>query len=964
MTTQQIGFRLFLEGQQQVINGVRGVGDELQRMSGSVRNAAALGVGLAVIVPTLRDVARGYADTADSVTVLRNQLQLATGSSESAAQAYERLFTIAQRSRTSFTELGNSFAAISRAGATLGLSQERLLTVTEAIGNAMTISGGSAAGMEAALVQLAQGLSAGVLRGDELNSVMEQSPRLARALAEGLGVSTGELRKLGEAGALTAQKIIGALETSAPQLIKEVQGATLTVGQAFTVLSNSTTKFIGDLDRATGASTAAANAIRALSGVVDTLGSTINQHQTAFAILGGLLGGVAAAGSVAAVGYGVLKIAGAVGTLGAALAANPAVLALLGIGAVAGVGAAVVSAANRTSAGIEDAIRTLEEANRRSEAALARAEARGSTKAADNIRATMDARLKQIRALRGEQALLDAPVDNTAEETRIQRQTAQYAEQQAAIKGLTDLKLQLAGVDSSYTGKVEALINARQLGLVSDKEYDTMLGQLQKQVHKLSDEEKDAAALSQARADAAASAARDWEQSQAAGIARANDLLEAAHAAGIVSDREYYATRRALVEQDTATRVQALERERAAVASARLASSDDAELQRQRIAQRQKLASLDAQIATARADGAKGVTVLGMQEGTADKRRLSSLQALRDTQEDYLRTLQEGQRIELSTAGVGTAERQRMQGEQQIRERYAQQRLQLDAARRQAELEGRFDATAEDRYKAELGVINDFQQKALQSYAGYYKRRREQESSWQLGAAEALNNYLANSRDVASQSAQLFTTAFQGIEDALVSFVTKGKLSFASLRDAVIADIARMQLRSLMAGLTGNLLGSGIGSMLGSVMGTGGTAAVASAMKGDSLDNFLALNGDFASVLPNAKGNAFGPGGRVSFFAKGDVFGSPTLFGYGAGRLGILGEAGEEAVMPLTRGRDGKLGVAAQGAGGAPQIVMHNSYSFATGVSPGDMVAFINRRDEALKAQILQSRRRGGVFAD
>lgn len=72
-------------------------------------------------------------------------------------------------------------------------------------------------------------------------------------------------------------------------------------------------------------------------------------------------------------------------------------------------------------------------------------------------------------------------------------------------------------------------------------------------------------------------------------------------------------------------------------------------------------------------------------------------------------------------------------------------------------------------------------------------------------------------------------------------------------------------------------------------------------------------------LLANAKGNAFGPRG-VQAFGSGDVFSSPTLFGFGAGRLGVMGERGPEAVVPLERGPNGKLGVAASGAGASVTI--------------------------------------------
>ncbi|MBV5333463.1 tape measure protein, partial [bacterium] len=102
-------------------------------------------------------------------TTLQTQLRLSSSSAAEASKAYSALFDIAQQGRVSFTELGTTYAAIARSGKELGISQSRLLDVTQSISQAMTIGGGSAASMQAALVQLGQGLSSGTLRGEELN---------------------------------------------------------------------------------------------------------------------------------------------------------------------------------------------------------------------------------------------------------------------------------------------------------------------------------------------------------------------------------------------------------------------------------------------------------------------------------------------------------------------------------------------------------------------------------------------------------------------------------------------------------------------------------------------------------------------------------------------------------------------------------------------------------------------------
>ncbi|MCU0924408.1 MAG: tape measure protein, partial [Burkholderiaceae bacterium] len=253
--------QLLAQGQQQTqqaLNSISGnlermektsrqAGESMDRTSKAVAKIGHYGLGLGFVVPALTNMARQAIQAADAVTTLRNRLELATGGGERAAAAFESLFSAAQRSRTSFTELGSVYATLARAGF-------QNVAVVEAIGNAMSISGGSAQGMQAALVQLGQGLSSGVLRGEELNSVMEQAPRLAQALADGLGVPIGALRRMGEQGELSAKQVVGALMKSAPQLAEEVKNSTSTVGQSFTVLSNATTRFISEIDQATGAS--------------------------------------------------------------------------------------------------------------------------------------------------------------------------------------------------------------------------------------------------------------------------------------------------------------------------------------------------------------------------------------------------------------------------------------------------------------------------------------------------------------------------------------------------------------------------------------------------------------------------------------------------------------------------------------------------------------------------------------
>lgn len=202
-----------------------------------------------VSAASVREIGR-YADT---YTGLQNQLRLVTDSSDELATANERLLEIAQATRGGLEGTVDLYARLSRSTDSLGVSSDRLFNITQSVNQAIAVSGTSAASAQAALFQLGQGLSAGALRGDELNSVLEQTPRLATAIADGLGVTIGELRLLGAEGQLTAERVVEALESQAEVLEREYARTSSTISQAFTTINNQLITYIGNADRSTGA---------------------------------------------------------------------------------------------------------------------------------------------------------------------------------------------------------------------------------------------------------------------------------------------------------------------------------------------------------------------------------------------------------------------------------------------------------------------------------------------------------------------------------------------------------------------------------------------------------------------------------------------------------------------------------------------------------------------------------------
>ena len=232
------------------------------------RAFAALGVAASL---------KSFITMADASTNLASRLSLVTTSTGQLIQLQNELFNVAQSSRVSFVDLSFTYAQLARSTKDLGVSQSSLIGIVNTISQAVTISGGSAASAQAALVQLSQGFASGALRGEELNSVMEQTPRLAQAIADGLGVSIGKLREMGKAGELTSELVLGALEKSAAAVGAEFGKMALTVEGASTQAANSALKLVGVLDKITGASGLLASGISRVSTGVDTLARDIDR---------------------------------------------------------------------------------------------------------------------------------------------------------------------------------------------------------------------------------------------------------------------------------------------------------------------------------------------------------------------------------------------------------------------------------------------------------------------------------------------------------------------------------------------------------------------------------------------------------------------------------------------------------------------------------------------------------------
>lgn len=228
-----------------------------------------LTAGFAAVSDKIVGVISHSFELADNFKMLEARVNLVSTSNEELSTSMQKLFNISQDTASSFESVSGLYTSLKTATSQLSVSQKDLLEVTQTINQTLTISGAGALASSAALIQLSQAFASGTLRGDELNSILEQTPRLARAIAEGMGVSVGALRELGASGKLTSEEVFSALQNQKNKIEEEFSKMPLTISGAKTQIQNSIFALIGGLDGVSGASSNVANALSLISGWID-----------------------------------------------------------------------------------------------------------------------------------------------------------------------------------------------------------------------------------------------------------------------------------------------------------------------------------------------------------------------------------------------------------------------------------------------------------------------------------------------------------------------------------------------------------------------------------------------------------------------------------------------------------------------------------------------------------------------
>ncbi|WP_221800433.1 tape measure protein [Oceanobacter mangrovi] len=250
---------------QKISAGVQSISTELATMRNLVQQVFLIDIGSQMLVELSR-ITDGY-------TNLTSRLKLAVGEGAAFNQGLADVRDTANSTGTALESVGNLYTKLYRATRELKTSQEEVAQLTDTISKSFIVSGASAQEADASVTQLAQALSSGVLRGDEFNSVMEQSPRLVQALIDSLGVTIGELRSMAEEGKLTTETVVKALQEQAAAIDNEFSQMPETVARAANHMANEWQIFLGEMDKTTGVSQLAIDALNGIAGNLDNIAS-------------------------------------------------------------------------------------------------------------------------------------------------------------------------------------------------------------------------------------------------------------------------------------------------------------------------------------------------------------------------------------------------------------------------------------------------------------------------------------------------------------------------------------------------------------------------------------------------------------------------------------------------------------------------------------------------------------------
>lgn len=947
---------------------------------------------------------------ADTWNQMNGRLKLASTSTDDFATAQRTLMEISQRTGTSLEANSTLYSRIAQSLRAAGYASSDVAKVTETVATSLKLSGASTEEASSVITQLSQALGSGVLRGEEFNAIMENGGRLAKLLADGLGVSVGGLRNMANNGQLTTDKIVPLL-TNVEVLRKEFESLPASVGGSAQKVQNAFLAWVGGADSAVGASSS-------LAGVLDSLAKNIDNVANTAGVL---------------VGIGLARyfgnMVGSVAQSTAAVVSNTAAEVALAQAQVRGAQVSVAAArqtvyraqqARAAAVSIEAQI-VAERALTAAQSGLNNAIA-GRTSAINNLTntASVMSRLGSgvLGVLGGWPGVIigaGAAMYGLYQHTQqVHKEAVSFANnldeingklQQMSVLGLkstaadartslqaqkqdlSDLDTQIAKVKDSLSGldQIQQDYNKHPtltyINTFMDQADITAKNvELTDKLNKLEYQREQAAAkvastqkLVNDASDLATQKA--VEQAGAVSILKgAYDLLNRSMSATAGAKPPQYAGPVVNVASATPQQQTALEKARRDNEMSSLSGLEKLHVQHQYEADDLKLtgalytqyvynkdqaAKKDAAAAQAKKDGTAATNAQNKAEReaatTAENyaRKMADLSVAIEVQK--VRATEGEKASELYAASHQAGTKWTEEQRKAIRENSAElaiwtqraeanvkkQRDQAEALKDLTEAARKFrdDATLttntagmsdrqRSRYDETQQVERVFdktdkgsaamaeRQRALDALDKKYKAVEAAEQNWLSGVGKGWDNWLDEMSNISGTVSDGVKTTMDSAFSNVTSMLEGNKVSWKSWGLSILQIIEKVALQMAVVSAMGGG-SSSVGGLFGTLVSGvasyfGGSAASA----GSSTSTAFNSGRDFSNLTFNAKGGVYDSPSLSAY--SNSIVSSPTMFAFAKG-AGLMGEAGPEAIMPLTRAADGSLGVRALGSSGSGQ---------------------------------------------
>uniref|UniRef100_UPI0007742B0B phage tail tape measure protein n=1 Tax=Escherichia coli TaxID=562 RepID=UPI0007742B0B len=875
------------------------------------------------------------------------------------------------------------------------------MRVTEAISTGLKISGASTAEAGSVITQFSQALAQGVLRGEEFNSVNESGDRIVRALAAGMGVARKDLKAMADDGKLTADKVVPALISQLGILRDEYAAMPETVSSSITKVENAFMAWVGGANEASGVTKTLSGMLNGVAGQIDNVATAVGALVAVGVAryFGNMASGAmsATAGLVTAARNEVaLAEAQFRGTQIATARARAAVYrAQQAVAAARGTEMQIAAEARLAA--------TQERLNRNIAARSAAQNALNSTTAVGSR--LMSGALGLVGGVPGlvmlgaaawytlyqnqEQARESArqyalTIDEIAHKTpsmslpeasdnegrtraALTEQNRLIDEQASRVKSLQEKAQSIQDVLAGLEDRRVALI--RQQAAEQNKVYQSMLvmngqhtefnrllglgNELLQQRQGLVNvplrlpqatlDDKQQSALTKTERELALSRLKGEEKERARLGYAADDL-------GFVGDSYQEARQRYISNALEAWRNNEANKPKSRGGKSETEKAEDSfsRLLKQQKAQL-ALAGQNTELAKLKYQTAQGelktLTEIQKQEllrnaALIDQQKIrEQLRSREETLKNENAAARASNDAELLGYGQGERARERMRELQQIRDSFRQKDADLQSQYQTGDI-------SEDFYRQALAQNAQYLSERLKDQETFYAESDAQRADWQKGLQEGFSNWVDNASDYASQAAQLATEGISGMVNNITEMLNGNKVEWRSWASSVLQEISKVLMNAAIV--------NGIKTAANGMSGAGG---------------FLGSIGDWlGGAVANAKGGVY-TSANLSAYSN-SIVDTPTYFAFAKG-AGLMGEAGPEAIMPLTRAADGSLGVRAVGSmNGSAGLVYSPVYHIAIQndgtngqIGPEAAGSLVQLIDQRVQAVMLSMRRDGGMLS-